>query len=251
MINIHVIEPMWQVLVYILFLLYVLYEFRKNQIFAVLLYTLVSILIVSGTQIATYMFLFVVPAGKMRILLASLLSLIVLWSLIHYGELINICKYVISNNRAICLVIIFCGFTFGICIILSKVIKMFSFMNCLLIYVIFLLLVVFSQQWKNEREKRLSEARELRVLQQCTESFECLIENVRSKQHEFNNQLEAVYNIISHPRADYRKRNESERFFSCEGIIIFAGNHHLSKKSTILNICPQICAFCRKNSYHQ
>lgn len=195
LINVQMIKSEWQFIVYVFFVLYLWLEFRTKKPIDIFVYTGVSIFLMASIQIVAYMMLFMISAGKTRITMASAISLVIVFGIIKVFGWGEKCKYVITNNRTICLVIIFCGLIFGICIILSKAIKKFSFMDCLLIYTVFLLVVILCRQWKSEREKRLLVARELKYVKTYNEYSERLIQSVRSRQHEFNNKLEAIYSL--------------------------------------------------------
>ena len=195
MININLIPNKLQFVIYIIFIFYMWIEFQQHRIIRVIIYTIINVLIIVGLQIMVYMMLFPVHSVKMRIVLSNIIMLCIVVFAIHFGKLEKIYIYALKSNSMLSIMMIICGVLFFMLIVLSKAIESFSFLNCLLMYVIFLLILVFCQQWKSEKEKNVSKEREIRVLRQCNESFEHLINDVRSKQHGFNNQLEAIFSL--------------------------------------------------------
>ena len=75
------------------------------------------------------------------------------------------------------------------------IVESLSFLNSLLTVMILFVVMVLCQQWKAEKERNILQEQEIRVLKQCNESFEHLIKDVRSRQHEFDNQIETIYSL--------------------------------------------------------
>lgn len=195
LINDNSIPYISQVFIYLAFFLYLWLQFKSEKVVKIIIYTVLSILIVAGTQIMVYMLLFMLQESILRIEISNIIVFCILLCVMRIYDLGKVYTYTLINNRILSILLITCGMVFVLLVLLSKSMDSFSFLNCMLIYIIFLLILVFCQQWKTERDKNLSKEREIRVLKQCNDSFEHLINDVRLKQHDFNNQLELIYSL--------------------------------------------------------
>lgn len=181
-----------QIVIYFGFVLYLWYEFRGEKTLKVIGGTVLSVFIVSGLQIAGFFLLFMISNQRLRSNLVNIIVFVIVCLIVHFGGLQKIYKFISVANQRIWFVVDLSAVVFILSLILVRILPDFTFFNALLIYTIFLLVLVFGQQWRSERERALSKERELRVLEHCKDSFEQLIIDVRARQHEFDNQFDAI-----------------------------------------------------------
>lgn len=193
-IGMQILSDFMQVVIYAMFFVYLRKRFKNETFLKVAANTIISFFLVSGIQIGIYMILVVIGDIKIRIAVMEFVSfLIILLGM----KIISVWKnknQVFRYNETLKVLVLGCGVCFVVLMILCKIVG-FSFLNSLLTVMILFVVMVFCQQWKAEKERNILQEREIRVLQQCNESFEHLIKDVRSRQHEFDNQIETIYSL--------------------------------------------------------
>lgn len=194
LIELKMIPGTLHLIIYVAFFLYLLTEFKTEKTGKIVVCASCAVFIVSGLQMISYVLLAVVQNVTIRIAIFNILLFFVLFIMYYTEDFWKNGIRIIRKNRILYLVMTFCGAFFLLLSVLSRWFGL-SFLNCLLIAVITLVVIIFCQQWKVEREQNLIHEREIRVLQKCNESFEHLIQTVRSRQHEFDNQIETIYSL--------------------------------------------------------
>lgn len=183
-----------QVVVYIALFIYLKVHFSEEKTFKVIGSIAVSYFLVSGMQVIAYLFLARILETRSEIYSINIVIYLAVLIVFHFEEVRKTGILMMKNNKILSFVLIFCGGLFSLLVILSKAVGL-SFLNCLLIAIIVLTVLVFCQQWKAEREKNVLKEREIRMLQQYNDSFEHLLQEVRARQHEFDNQIHAIYSL--------------------------------------------------------
>ena len=194
LIDIKILPGAMQVVVYVMFCVYLWVHFKGEKFLKVAACTIVSFFLVSGIQISLNLAFISIKNIKIRIVIVASIELLIILTGIYifnaWKEKIHIFKY----NSTLNFIIIGCGITYIVLMVLCKLTG-FSVLNNLLAAMILFIVLIFCKQWKVEKEKTILQEREIRVLQQCNESFEHLIKDVRSRQHEFDNQIETIYSL--------------------------------------------------------
>jgi len=183
-----------QVIVYIALFIYLKVHFHGEKSFRVIAAIASSYFLVSGMQVIAYLFSSVILGKRFRICIINIVIYLAVLILFHFGRVWEKGILSMKNNKVLIFILIFCGGLFSLLAMLSKAIGL-SFLNCLLIAIIVLTVLAFCQQWKAERDKNVLKEREIRMLQQYNDSFEHLLQDVRARQHEFDNQIHAIYSL--------------------------------------------------------
>ncbi len=195
LINARIFPMILQIVVYIFLFAYLLSEFKGFPLRKIIESVLVSVFVTAGIQIISYLLLFMIPTGKMRLVLANAVMLLITWFMTKVLNYEKIITYVTRNNYILKMVAQLSGVLILIIILLFKSSDGLSLLNCLLLCIIILMIFVFFQQWKIQTEVTKYKEREIRVLKQSMDSFAHLINDVQARQHEFNNQIETLYSM--------------------------------------------------------
>lgn len=182
----------FQIFIYIGFLFYLRYEFRGEKWRKIAATTLLSVFIVIGLQFAGYFLLFMAEEIQWRYNLSNFLAFFAICILLHFMDFGEMYIFLLRAKRRVIYTVYISAAVLTACAFLIKVQPGFSFLETILMFVIFLVVFILGQQWRTERERTLAKERELRVLTQCRESFQELISDVRARQHEFDNQFDAI-----------------------------------------------------------
>lgn len=183
-----------QVLMYINILIFIWIRFRGEKKAKIIACIAGSVIIISGLQIILFVALAPVVDVGLKVFFTNILELVAVFIIIRVIKLESTKPHPFKEYYFLYVVIAGLTLFFIMLVFLSKITGL-SFLNCLLVAVIVLSILIFYQQWKTERDKNVLKEREIRVLQQCNESFEHLISDVRARQHEFNNQIETIYGL--------------------------------------------------------
>lgn len=181
-----------QAVIYIGFIIYLWYEFRDEKVLKVIGTTFLSMFLVAGLQLAGYFLLFRLCEEEMSAQLSNLFIFGIILIAAHFVDFGKLYELIMKANKGILFISVLSIIVLMICVVLIKIIPGFSFLEALLMYVVFLVVLVFGQQWRAERERAIAKERENHLLTICRESFEQLITDVRSRQHEFDNQFDAL-----------------------------------------------------------
>ncbi len=186
-----VLPGMTQIIVYAAFLIYLWYRFRDEKLGKVLKSLAVTCFIMAGLQMLI-MIMFPAMEFETRMITANVVIFVIVLTAykIVKGEIVD----KIRRNWILHRVIIICGIIFFSLTVLGKAGGL-TYLEGLLAAVILLVVVVFYQQWKTERDMNVQREREIAMLKQYNESFDHLIKDVRARQHEFNNQINALYSM--------------------------------------------------------
>lgn len=181
--------------VYILFAIYLKLEFSQQQISKIAGAVLCALFLLGGIEIVIYCILRLSHlfqndisneyAANVGLLVCTIL-------LIKWFDLGKLYQYIMKVRYGIGYIIFGCGLLTVCLLIFLKLMGHFSSLETILIGIIFLIVVISFRQWKTQRDMIALQERQVNWLAQCNDSFEQLITDVRAKQHEFNNQLDAI-----------------------------------------------------------
>lgn len=187
----NIIPEMCIIIPHVVLFLYCMLEFR-SKISRVLINIILSCIIVSMIQLLVSWISFFIKKQEISLLLINIITFLISIFLMRYKILFNVLKYMRANNKGI-LIILSCGVLFLILISCFVVIGSFSFLEYLLIVVICILLSGFICIWKNENKKFNYKTKEMEIFNEFRVQQKQLYSDIRKKQHEFKNQLNAIY----------------------------------------------------------
>lgn len=186
-----VLPQMAQIIVYVAFLIYLSYRFRGEKLGKVIKSVAVTFFVMVGSQMAIIMMFSAIKIESRMIVINLVIFTVIL---IVYSNVRDELFVKVRKNRVLYIIMILCGVVFFGLSVLGRMGGL-TYLEGLLIAVILLIVVVFYQQWKTERDKTVLREREITMLKQYNESFDHLIKDVRARQHEFNNQINALYSM--------------------------------------------------------
>lgn len=192
LVNFNIIPVYMQALVYLLFVVYFKMEYSQEGIMNIIASALCTVFLLCGIQFPIFYILRILRLetynGRM-VNIVVLACVILLTKLFDFGKSY---QYIIETRFGMGYIILGGGILSIILLLVLKLFGSFSILEMFLFDAIFLIVVIGSYQWKIQRDIIAMKEREVKWLAQCNESFEQLITDVRSRQHEFNSQIDAI-----------------------------------------------------------
>lgn len=181
-------------LVYISFVIYIIADNRGFSI-RLLLEILFAFIIITTLQLLLTLPLSYIPNPTLRNFASNAVCLLLALFLTKKWNLNALIEHIVNNNR----VIMYCIIDLGlVCICLILTIQHSGWfdltVNILFVLLLMLITIIFLQ-WKKERDAHLRTAQFIQLQRVCDDSFDRLITDVRSKQHEFNNQITSLLSL--------------------------------------------------------
>lgn len=196
LINVYIFPAYLLAIVYAVLFWYIKAEFSDDRIGKIAVALICTLFILGGIEVVIYcilqlLHLFQNGVGNDYIANVGLLICTIL--LTKWFDLGKLYQYIMKVRYGIGYIIFGCGLLTVCLMIFSKLIgSKFSTLEMVLISAIFLIVVISFRQWKTQRDMIALQERQVNWLAQCNDSFQQLITDVRAKQHEFNNQLDAI-----------------------------------------------------------
>ncbi len=194
LVNDNIISSNIQLIVYIFLIIYFLFEFKEFPLRKIIESVLLSVFLTAGIEIVSYIMSSKIPED-IRGFFVCALMLCMTWIVIKLLNFEKVLQFVTDHSWVLRNICVFCGVLFIVLIFLYKTSEGLSLLDCLLIGAILLIVLAFFQQWKLQKEVNAYQEKELRVLKQSKDSFQHLINDVQARQHEFHNQIEALYSM--------------------------------------------------------
>ncbi len=189
-----ILQNMGTGLVYALLLLYIFIDNHGISI-KIILETLFAFIIISLIQLGMILLLSNIPYSDVRNAVASLLCLLISILLTRFVNLEKIKNHIVNSSH----IIMYCTMETGcLCLFLILLFKL-SVEIPLLVYLALTILLIqttiFFLQWKKERDAHARITQFIKLQKIYNESFDKLITDVRSRQHEYNNQITALLSL--------------------------------------------------------
>ena len=192
LINIYMLPAYIQVMVYLAVLIYLRVEFSEEKIVKVVGAMLCTAFLVCGIQMPIYYLLEIFQFETYNGRIVNVIILICAIIITKTFNLGKIFSYITKVKFGMAYIILICGLLAVFLLFVLKIIGKFSGLEMFLFDVTFLIVIVCFFQWKTQHDTILMKEREIKWLAQCNDSFEQLITDVRSRQHEFNSQINAI-----------------------------------------------------------
>lgn len=186
-------------IVYMLFVLYTLLEF-KDKLVNVIYNCILSILIVSICQMILYIpgvaiYYIVKNEDVMALFINIMVCIIVVLTrkMKIYSILHNICR---SKQIRAAISIVLTG---GILIYYFYRIKVYNYLplDVYLTFLLLLIIVVFTVlRWQNSNNEIIEKDKEIEITRAYNESYKGLVDNARKNQHDFKNHLLALSGLF-------------------------------------------------------
>ncbi|MDE5967017.1 MAG: GHKL domain-containing protein [Lachnospiraceae bacterium] len=181
-------------LIYAFFAVYIIADNRGVSM-RLLLELFLALIIMTALQLPLTVPLSYIPNSILRNFIANTVILLLSLLLAKKLDLNALKDYMINNNR----IIMYCTIDLGlvcICLMLiTQFTKSFDLTVNILFVLLLMLITIIFLQWKKERDAHLRTAQFIQLQRVCDDSFDKLITDVRSKQHEFNNQITSLLSL--------------------------------------------------------
>lgn len=206
--------------VYILFILYALLEF-KDKVIDTIIESLVAVLTVSVIQMLLYLpSVFIYDLSKNEDIIITVMNLVIFIIVFAtknmniYSKISTICK---RRELKVTVCILACSATLVYYLMKVKTSNIIS-MDVQIISAAFAMTVIYIlMRWQKLNYEVELKEKQIEVSRMCNESLNHLIDKVRKNQHDFNNHLNAIYGM--HMTIDnYEKLVKSQREY-CEKIV--------------------------------
>ncbi len=177
---------------YILIFFYCKIEF-KLKVTALLINMLLSFMTMGCLQLMVGFLSFFIENEAISAVVINFITLVISLLLIKYNILSRIFQYIKRNSKTVLYIVLYCGFLLIFILICYFIFGKFTFFEYVLIISVYLLLVGMLCIWKREKDNLNYKKNELDVFQKYYLEEKQLYNDIRKKQHEFKNQLSAIY----------------------------------------------------------
>lgn len=192
LINMNILSVYLQFVPYLFLCLYLRDEFSEDGIFKIARALLCTVFVLFGMQILAY---YIVQSFRVRVRDEYLINVAILVCVLMLTKIFDMGKlyqYITKTKLGMRYIVLGCGTLFITLLMVLKLNRSFSLLEIFLIVCIFLIVIICFFQWKAQHDIITMKEREVKWLTQCNDSFEQLIADVRSRQHEFNSQIDAI-----------------------------------------------------------
>lgn len=177
---------------YILIFFYCKIEFNL-KVTALLLNILLAFMTMGCLQLMVGFLSFFIENDAISAVIINFITLIISLLLIKYKILSRIFQYIKRNSKTVFYIVLYCGLLLIFILICYFIFGKFSFFEYVLIISVYLLLIGMLCIWKREKDNLNYKKNELDVFQKYYLEEKQLYNEIRKKQHEFKNQLSAIY----------------------------------------------------------
>ncbi|MCI8509520.1 MAG: GHKL domain-containing protein [Lachnospiraceae bacterium] len=177
---------------YIVLFIYCKLEFPSN-IRKTIIYLIVAFMFLGILQLITGSLSFVIDNEDLCDLSVNVINLILILLLVRNNSLFKVLSYIRENSRMLTRIILCSGIIFVFVLISYFFYGKFTILEYFLILMFYILLVGLVLIWKREHDKLIYKTEELNAFNKFHEQERQLYQDVRKRQHEFKNQLNALY----------------------------------------------------------
>lgn len=177
---------------YVLLFGYCLIEFR-SPIKTIISKVLLSFMSLEVIQLIIGLLSFVIKNAVVCDLVINVIIFITVLILVKKRFLYKLFNYIGKNSRLLFNIIMYCACFFIIIFVCYLIFGRFTILEYLLVIVVYALLMRLIYIWKKEHEKLAYKTQELATFHTYHTKEKLLYREVRSKQHELKNQLNAIY----------------------------------------------------------
>lgn len=177
---------------YVLLFVYCRLEF-SSKIKETIIYLIAAFMFLGILQLMTGSLSFFIRNDDLCDLLVNVVNLMLIVVLVRKRILFKMLSYVRENSRMLFRTILFCGIIFLFILISYFFYGRFTLLEYFLILMFYILLVSVVFIWKREHDKLIYKTEELDTFNRFREHEKQLYQDIRKKQHEFKNQLNALY----------------------------------------------------------
>lgn len=187
-----------ELLLYVGLIFLCMYEF-KDKVYDSCLYAVLDILLIGIVQMFCALILFLIMqtlyAGTVEYQVVNLVVLIILLLVYKYGSIYKFMQPLLNNGiigRIILSVIAV------ICLTIFIIFKQHDIVNWRIAVEMFVFVIAFSLilfQWQKEKWMNRQKEAEAATFERYNEIYKDLIQEVRRRQHDFNNHLQAIFSM--------------------------------------------------------
>lgn len=188
------LPKLFRIIPYVVLILYVYVEF-STTIKKKIINMFICIVIIGCLQMLLCPIFLIVKDESMSVLIINMLAFLVSYYLVKKGVFYKIMQFVIKYNKKILFILMNCAILFIYTMIYFKFFKEFSFFDYLLLLTVYILVLLLTCIWKKEHENVLKKDQEIDLFSKYSSAESDYIQEIRKKQHEFKNQINALYSI--------------------------------------------------------
>lgn len=208
------------VLIYPIIALYCGKKFGRN-VKKILINIAICVIIVGGIQfllMSGYFWLFKINIfGNLGLLVINAIAFLIVIFLLPINKLSKVAVYLQSKSYLIVLSLVCILITIAICVIIYKKNNTLEMYLYALTFSIIILICTLTVQLGKSRLKEKEVEMELKTHQLYSDSFQSLIDNIRIRQHEFNNHINTI-NSMHYMCSTYEQLINMQKEY-CEIII--------------------------------
>lgn len=211
-INDGVVSPVFMIIPYIALFIYCLVEFRLG-VKQTLVNMLLTFLAIGIVQIAGGVVSFFIADPVLCAFVVNLITFMIIVLLTRKNIFHAAICYVQEKNKMLFRIILNCCILFLLTMLYLNIKGSFSVFEYVMLIAFYLLLVSLSMVWKKEHERLLYKDSELALFRQYQHNEQDLYQDIRKKQHELKNQLNALYST-HYTCATYEELMETQRKYA-------------------------------------
>lgn len=177
---------------YIILFIYCKLEFHSN-IGKTIINLIIAFMFLGILQLITGSLSFIIDNDDLCDLSVNAINMILILLLIKNNSLSKVLSYIRKNSRMLSRIILYSGVIFVFVLLSYFFYGKFTILEYFLILMFYTLLVGLILIWKREHDKLIYKTEELEAFNKFHEQERQLYQDVRKRQHEFKNQLNALY----------------------------------------------------------
>lgn len=166
---------------------------------AVVWNVVLCVIIVGGIQILGLLFVYcyskIQNFSDYKLLITNSMTFAIVLTILPIFKVERLSKFSQDNGKIIILVIGVCLTWISFWVFSYKNIKAFELKETMMLFISIVLVLMLADQLGKYKLKAKEIETELKVNELYSESFRGLIENIRQKQHEFDNHINAIYSL--------------------------------------------------------
>lgn len=128
-----------------------------------------------------------------KLLLSNSIMFGIVMTLLPMFKVSRWSNFLQDNGKIIVLVICVCLSWISFCVLSYKNIKAFELRETIMLFVSIILVLILAWQMSKYKVKAKEAETELKMYELYSESFQGLIDNIKLRQHEFDNHINAIY----------------------------------------------------------
>lgn len=199
-INVYHLNHNWTLIMYPIILLYcgLEYGFKLKPL---IVNNILYIVILSGLQFLTYgLYVFVIrllqipmPSDTVSSFIINLVILVLTVFGLHFARLNKLSNYLQQNEILLKVSLIISFLVVVYCLLYYKNIHNFNLLETFLLLGCIVLICVLAGSWGKYKAKAMKSEAELKMHELYDESFSSLVTQIRLRQHDFDNHINAIY----------------------------------------------------------